>query len=173
MQHLDDEQFVKALTACQLRLHAYITTLLPHSDTADVLQNANVVLWRKRHQFSAESNFGAWACKIAYYEVLSYYRDNERDRHIFDEKLLSRISTTVQHRTESIDHRSQWLEECLLELSEEHRAAILERYQRDGSVKDMAHAQGKSPGAVAKSLARIRQTLFDCIRRKMSGELSP
>lgn len=169
----DDEQFVKALTECQLRLHSYILTLLPNSDAAsDVLQNTNVVLWRKREEFTSETNFGAWACKIAYYEVLAHFRNNTRDRHVFGEELLERVAAAAEKRTDALDQRTRWLEECLAELSGDQRSAILERYQPSGSVKEIAQAQGKSAGAVAKSLARIRHTLFECIRRKMQRESS-
>jgi RNA polymerase sigma-70 factor (ECF subfamily) len=174
MTHQDYEQFVKDLTSCQLRLHSYILTLLPNSDAAnDVLQNTNVVLWRKRNQYTPETNFGAWACKIARYEVLTHCRNNTRDPHVFGEELLSRVATTVERRTEAIDQQSEWLEECLEELADEQRAAILARYQPGGSVKEIAQKQGKSPGAVTKSLARTRQGLFNCMHRKMVEESSP
>ena len=170
-KQFDDEQFVKDLTACQLRLHSYILALLPNSDAADdILQNTNVVLWRKREQYVDQAHFAAWACKTAYYEVLAHCRGNQRDRHVFGDELLQRVAATVEQRTEAIGERSRWLDECLDELTAEQRAAILARYQPEASVQQIAEQQGKSPGAVTKSLARIRRTLFTCMDRKMHGE---
>ena len=42
------EKFVQRLTANQTRLYGYVYSLLAdHSRTADVVQETNLVLWRK------------------------------------------------------------------------------------------------------------------------------
>ena len=46
------EQFVERLGSCQDRLFAYILMLLSNRDAAlDVLQETNLVLWRKAAEF--------------------------------------------------------------------------------------------------------------------------
>jgi len=58
------------LVAAQAGLYSYILTLLPWSDQAnDVLQETNLVLWREAAEFSRESNFQAWACRVAYFQA--------------------------------------------------------------------------------------------------------
>ena len=42
-----------------------------HHDAEEVFQNTSVVLWNKFGEFSAGSNFFAWASRVAYFEVLS------------------------------------------------------------------------------------------------------
>ena len=44
----------------------------PPLDAEDVLQEANLVLWRKFDQYQEGTNFFAWACQIIRYEVLKY-----------------------------------------------------------------------------------------------------
>ncbi|MCE9556371.1 MAG: RNA polymerase subunit sigma-70, partial [Planctomycetes bacterium] len=52
------ELFVRELTASQPRLRAFIFSLLPNRDAAlDVLQDTNVVLWRKAATFEEGSSF--------------------------------------------------------------------------------------------------------------------
>jgi len=86
------ERFVQQLTGCQTRLYAYILMLLPnHDNAADVLQETNLVLWRKADEFVDGTEFGAWACRIAHFQVLAWLRDAQRDRHVFDPELLGSL----------------------------------------------------------------------------------
>jgi len=72
----DDEYFARLITACQSRLYAYICAMVPDAEKAhDILQQANLVMLRKSDQYSRDQDFVAWACKVAYYEVLAARRD--------------------------------------------------------------------------------------------------
>ena len=87
------EQFVQQLTACQTMLYAYILMLLPsHDDADDVLQETNLVLWRKADEFVDGTEFGAWACRVAHFQVRAWLRDAQRDRHVFDPELLGSLA---------------------------------------------------------------------------------
>ena len=173
MSSVPDDQFVHYLTACQLRLFAYIVALMPNSDAAnDVLQETNAELWSQRSEFRPESKFSAWACKIAYYKVLSYCRDQKRDRHMFDVELLDDLAARSESQSAELDQRARWLDECLSELPDIRRVAILERYSSGNSVNVLANAQSKTPGAVSKALGRTRLILLQCIRRKMAESSS-
>ena len=79
------EQFVSQLTAIQGALYAYICVLLGgSSDTADVLQETNLVLWRRAHEFDTEKTFSALAYRVAYIQVLAYRKNKTHDRHLFN-----------------------------------------------------------------------------------------
>ena len=59
-----EEQIVQQIAACQDQLFAYILTLVPHRDVArDILQETNLVLWRRREEFVPGTSFVAWASK--------------------------------------------------------------------------------------------------------------
>lgn len=76
-----DEAFVQLLTAEQLRLLHYIAKLLGDPNEAqNVLQETNLVLWRKSGEFQAGTNFSAWAHNVAYWQVRAFVRDRQRDR---------------------------------------------------------------------------------------------
>ena len=61
-----EERVVQRIATCQDRLFAYILTLVPRRDVArDILQETNLVLWRRREEFVAGTSFVAWASKVA------------------------------------------------------------------------------------------------------------
>jgi len=66
-------EFVQLLTAHQRSLYLYIITLLPNpADVDDVLQSTNMVLWSKADEFVPGTDFGAWARRVAHFEVLAF-----------------------------------------------------------------------------------------------------
>ena len=53
-----DEAYVKDLVSHQEDLRAFIYALLPNSPAADdVLQNTNMILWRKKNAFKQGTSF--------------------------------------------------------------------------------------------------------------------
>ena len=169
-----DEQFVRLLTGSQNRLYAYVLTLLPDPVRArDVVQDANVVIWRKAAQFTPGTHFGAWACKIAYLEVLKARRKANDPRVLFSDAVLQQVAETAAERTDRVDDRMPFLEACLDELKPQDRTAILQRYQPNASMAEVAESLGKSPTATSVALFRIRERLLECIRRKLAAEEMP
>ena len=75
------ERFVQDTIACQGMLHAFILTLTADREWADeLLQETNVALLRKESEFDSGSNFQAWACSVAYYQVLTSRKARQRSR---------------------------------------------------------------------------------------------
>lgn len=168
---VDQETFVRQMTGLQDRLFAYILTMLPDvQEAADVLQETNVVLWRKMNDLEAEQSFEAWACRVAYYEVLSFRRDRKRDKLLFDDALLERIAARFPASPTADSAASVALEQCLGRLPIEQRDMITARYRDDASMAELAQASGKPEGTISVTLHRIRQTLLECIRGKLRAE---
>lgn len=166
-----DETFVAELTKCQNRLFAYIVSILFDADRArDVLQQTNIVAWRKASEYQPGTSFAAWACKIAYFEVLSERRKMRRERLVFDDEMLQQVSREAQEACEKYDSRASALEDCLESLPPAKRRQIVERYRPGGSVKSLAEALGLTPGAVSTTLYRTRSLLQDCIQRKLVSQ---
>jgi RNA polymerase sigma-70 factor (ECF subfamily) len=158
------------LTQSQGRLYAYILSLLPESNTArDVLQETNVVLWRKADQFVEGTNFIAWAYSIARTMVLTSYRQRQRDRHIFDESLVAMLADESEDSDREPDLCSRILDECLLTLSPKQRELLTQRYGPSGSVAAIARGLGRTPASVSVTLSRLRHALVQCVRRKLAG----
>jgi RNA polymerase sigma-70 factor (ECF subfamily) len=67
------EEFVFLLARHERLLGAYVMTMVPHpQDADDILQEAKVVMWRNFTKFEPGTNFGAWARKVAFHQVLAY-----------------------------------------------------------------------------------------------------
>jgi RNA polymerase sigma-70 factor (ECF subfamily) len=165
------ERFVQALTACQSRLFAFILTLVPNEEAArDILQETNLVIWRKSDEFQDGTNFGSWACRIAHYQVLAYWRDAGRDRHVFNEEFFRDFVTDSLSATEDIDSKASALRQCLAQLSPPQQELLRQRYSPGSSVESLAKSLRILPSAVSNRLYRLRQVLRNCVRRKLNTE---
>lgn len=164
------EPFVRVLLANQGNIHAYVVSLLGNLEQAEeVLQETNVVLCREADQFDSITDFTAWACRIAYFQVLKYRKQRQRDRHRFDDELLGLVAEEAVPTARELGRRRGALDECLDKLSELQRNLIVRRYGSEGSVQSVAQEYGRSPGAISQSLYRIRAALLKCIERRMAA----
>jgi RNA polymerase sigma-70 factor (ECF subfamily) len=171
------EKFVQLLTAYQSDLAGYLTALLGGSDHVQhVLQETNLVLWRKAGDFVHGTSFIAWARSVAYFQVKAFLRDRKRDRHVFfDDTLLAELaavpelpeSPAIEDVPEQIG-----LRHCLMALPEHHRRIISDRYVNNCSIKDLAQRWNRSQGAIKMTLFRIRQSLLECIQARLNEELA-
>src|SRR5690606_38505458 len=84
---------VQLLTGEQHSLFRYITALIGDPDEAgNILQETNLVIWRKADDFTLGGNFGAWARSIALWQVKAWLRDRRRDRHVFSFELIRQLA---------------------------------------------------------------------------------
>jgi len=165
------DEFVDLITSIQRRLFVYIRSLvIDETATNDVLQNTNRVLWAKRDTFAAGTNFGAWAARCAFNQVLDFRKRQHNDRHLFDDDLLREVSYEVERTAAESSDRLAYLLECLDELPSDQSAVIRQRYEPDVTVADIAQQQGRSAAAVSQSLYRIRNRLLDCVESKMAKD---
>ncbi len=167
-----DEVVVQQIAGCQDRLFAYILTLVPYRDAArDILQETNLVLWRRRKDFVPGTNFPAWASKVAFFQVLAYRRDRARDRHtFFSEELMVQLAGEAREDLPSFDARRGALRECLAKLPEKQRWLIDQRYHSEKSIKVIAEMMGRSIGAVTTAVYRVRNALRTCVVRTLASE---
>ncbi len=166
-----DERIVQLIGACQRPLFVYLTGLLCSRDLAeDVLQETNMVVWRKRGQYQAGTNFFAWACKVAYFEACKAREKRGRKVPVFSDLFLDKIAPEMAAVAETSGTLQAALIECAEELKPADRDLIERRYDEDASVRSIADALGRSADGIYKSLKRIHRVLFDCISDKMKGD---
>jgi RNA polymerase sigma-70 factor (ECF subfamily) len=162
------DEFVQLLTLAQPQLFAYIAMLLGSVQDADnILQETNLVLWKKSGQFQPGDSFPAWSRKIAYYKTLSFFRDRGRRRVIFDHSLLEQAVKQIDHKG---DERQLALRHCLSELDEDQLSLLRLRYAVGDPLAEICRRLGKSEGAVKMALRRVRLTLMGCINRRLEAE---
>lgn len=161
-------QIVNLIVQHQHDLHHYILSLLPDPALAsDVLQETNLVLWNKAHEFDLSRPFLPWALTFAFYQVKAARRDSSRDRHLFDDDLIA--SLAAEPMDCEADLMDKALENCLRKLPRTQRKLILARYQPGASVQDLAAEFSQTPNALSIGLLRIRSSLKACIEQQLSS----
>jgi RNA polymerase sigma-70 factor (ECF subfamily) len=167
-----EERMVGWIAGHQAALHRYILSLLPDRGLADdVLQETNLVLWRKAAEYDPAQPFLAWAFGMARFQVMAARRDLGRDRHVFDDQLVNMMADEYPADPLTAPLHEA-LENCLGRLPEDQRKLILARYEPGASVQDLAKARSQTPGAVSVLLLRIRKLLEDCIARSLNQPAS-
>ena len=167
----NDEEFVQLLTKEQSYLLNYITTLLVGDVLAaeNVLQETNLVLWRKSSEFTAGTSFRAWSRKVAHWQVLAYLRDIRRDRHVFSEALVEQLSSRDNEFATEPETRGA-LRDCIKKLQQSQSELVAWRYEDSLPICTIAERAGRSEDAIRSALLRIRRSLLNCIESKLTTE---
>ena len=168
------ERFVRLLSQAERRLYSYIYSLMPNTaDAEEVQQETSLVLWRKIDQYEDETDFLAWARKVAFYEVKKYREKQRSGRLLFSQDTVDSLADAVEERAMDLEPRLAPLAECLEGLGPDDREIIEMRYTPGVSSKDVAEEFGRTTEGMYKTLQRIRGQLHDCVERKMRQEDSP
>lgn len=167
------QQFVADLIRVQNRLLAYIASLMADAVAAeDVLQETNFVLWAKRDEFEAGTNFDAWAFRTAYWQVRAWRKKRAVSNRRFSDATLDDLAAAATAHTGEMDSQRRLLDECVGKLPESQRALLAERYTKNTTPADMAASQGRPVRTIYQTLYRIRLALIDCVNqaRARAGE---
>jgi len=168
------EEFIKLFTRYQRRVFLFILSQVPSPmDAEEIHQEANVIIWRKFDRFELGTNFLAWACQIANYEVLKYRERQRRDRHLFSDEFVRQVASDVIEQADELEQRRQHLAVCLSKLRSNDRELIQQRYSAGESGKSVAELIGRPINSVYQSLSRIRRTLLECVNRQIRAQASP
>lgn len=164
-------EFISEVTRSQRVLHAFILSIVRHAaDADDVLQESNIVLWRKAGEFDRTREFLPWAMRVAQLQAMAHLKKKQRSRVAFDDELLALLADEAIAECSEADARRVALAGCLQKLPEEHRMLIAQRYEPGGSVNEMAAERGSTPKALSEMLRRIRHALMLCIKRTLAQE---
>lgn len=167
------EQFVQQLTEHQNQLYGYVFSLVgDHTRAADVLQEANMVLWRKIDEFLPDKPFLPWAFAVARFQVMAHLRDRNRDRLLLDAQLAEAMSPQVEEQVGRLDQFRAAIRPCLETLTAGNRDMVERRYFRSMSIADIAQAVGRKANAVKVAIMRSRRHLADCVQLRMAAEES-
>ncbi len=170
--HLDStEHFVTQLTEHQGKLYGYVFSLVgDHARAADIVQETNLVLWRKREEFESGRPFLPWATGIARFQVLANMRDKGRDRMLLDADLAEQLSAETTRQVEHFESLQSALATCVSQLPEASQLLIRRRYTDASSIEHIAQLSGKKDSAIKVALMRIRNRLADCVRKRLATE---
>jgi RNA polymerase sigma-70 factor, ECF subfamily len=165
-----NDDFLNLMTQYQGRLFGYIFSLLGDPDRAnDVLQEANIVLWRDSKEFVPGSNFKAWAFRVAHFQVMAFRQKQIRDKLVFEDDLLEAVAFGAREADESFDGRRERLTGCLEKLAAPVREMLRRRYAEGQSLQEIGKERGMTPNAVTQALFRVRQSLVACVAKFAGG----
>jgi RNA polymerase sigma-70 factor, ECF subfamily len=163
----DDEQIVQLIGSCQRSLLMYLLGLLGSQELAEeALQNTHLVLWRKRREYRPNTNFFAWACRIAHLEARDLRRRRSKRIPVFSEVFMDGLSADLEVAVQTPNRVEAFLRECLDLLEPQDRELLDRRYADGATTKLVADAVGQSDRTVYRNLERIHDRLFDCISKK-------
>lgn len=157
------------ITRHQAALTGFLCSLLGNRTAGDeVLQETNLVLWKKRGDFEMGTNFKAWAFRVARFQALAFLkREKRRPEFTFDEEVIGKLAVEAESTFGGNDGRERALDSCLEKLPDEDRELIRQHYFSGLSMPDHARQVGRSVGALRQVLYRIRNTLRLCIGQNL------
>lgn len=169
----DTEAFIRLLSEHERGLYLYVMTMTPlASDADDILQEAKVVMWRHFGKFKQGTNFGAWARKVVFFQVLAYRKRRQRDRLCFSDQFVELVAEEMDAKEDHLESRYRTLAQCVAKLDPEHQRIVSLRYEADESIDAIAQTVGRTSGAVYRVLSRIRRSLHSCVSARMDGNLA-
>ena len=159
------------MTQHQRRIFGYIYTLVPNrTDAEDILQETSLVVCEKFEQFKPGTDFAAWACQIAYWEVRRARQKFARAKVVFNQEVVDATSETAVELAPERSARHEALAKCLQKLHPRDRELLLTRYEPGSGVEAAAQRSGRTLEAAYKALARLRKLLHDCVSNQLSAE---
>ncbi len=168
MNHSDE--FLQLITEFQGRLFGYLLSMLGEPDQAnEVLQETNLVLWRKSDEFQPGSDFKAWSFRVAHFQVMAFRQRQIRDRLMFTDEVIEQISRDAAKQDEAYAERRMLLETCVSRLPERSRDVLGRFYEQGESLEAIATTLQRTANAVGQLLFRIRKTLIQCVGEESRG----
>jgi RNA polymerase sigma-70 factor (ECF subfamily) len=169
-----ESEFVCQLTGMQSELRGFIAHLTPfHDSHADIIQEVNLLVWQKRHQFQPGSNFRAWVFTFARNVTMKHQKRARRDNELmFSAQTIEALAIDYATADPVFDDRLPALRRCLKKVPEAERSLLLSRYCRHGAVAQAARLSTKSEAALRGVLFRLRIALRRCVEREMNQVFS-
>ena len=165
------EHFVRQLTENQNRIFGYVYSLLgDRNRAADVVQETNLVLWRKIDQFDPERPFLPWAFAVARFQVLAHLRDAKRGPALLDAELVESLSGEIEKKACQIDELRDALQPCLQQLTPNNMNLVKRRYFLGMPIAEIGAAMNRGVSAIKVALLRIRRQLADCVQQRVTRE---
>ena len=167
-------RFLRSFTAHEPAIRAHVRRLVPaRADADDVMQEISVVLWQKFDSFREGADFRAWAFGVARFEVLAWLRDRGRDRLVLDEEVITKIAEETTVEEPRLQRQREALEHCMKKVPEGQRGLLMQAYQPESRIQDVAQGSGRTVPGFYQWLHRMRKLLLDCIRRALAQEEVP
>lgn len=162
---------MEQLTRHQPAIHSFLTSLMPGDPNIDdVLQQANLTMWRKRGDFAPGTNFRAWAFECAKWTMRAHFKEKQRKSWLLvDEGLTQAITDGMLARLPDSPSAGQAaLRQCLGKLRESDRDLLISYYEEGRSLGECSKQTGRSASSLKVALFRLRAVLRRCITANLA-----
>ena len=136
----------------------------------DIRQNANSVLWQKRDEYEAGTNFLAWAYRIAQLEVLKHRERQRRDLPRLSPEVIALLGEEAVEEADLLEQRRDALGGCVRKLAHGDRTLVQSYYRGGETLAAIAARLGRSASSVRHSISRIRRQLRQCVESTLAQE---
>ncbi len=163
--------FIQMLATHQPHLRGYILASVGnYAHCEDILQQTNLVLWKKCGEFRPNAEFLPWALAIARYEILAFIRDKQREHLVFHPDVASLMMEVSMPASQQINERQEALRGCIKRLPERQREVLELCYVANICMREIAKTTGRSVDGVKSLLVRIRKALKSCIEANIGSK---
>jgi RNA polymerase sigma-70 factor (ECF subfamily) len=165
-----NETFLRLWIQNEPSLRAFVRSCCPKAqEVDDVMQEVSIAALRKFSTLDDHAAFGAWACLIARYELLSARRRFARDRLVLSEDIVQLMAEEAAEEVSLREEQLQVLDQCVAKLPAERRELAMTAYAKDMTIRELAKRLERTEGSLYQLLARIRKELHRCMTLHLQG----
>jgi RNA polymerase sigma-70 factor (ECF subfamily) len=162
------EEFLRLLGQHDHALYAYVFALSHHrADADDLAQETRIRLWQEFDKYQPDTDFGAWARSIAYYQVLTHREKASRSRLQFGSAFYESVAKEVTARSGLLVSRQDALVHCMEKLDEPKRTLLQQYYSSNQSLVEFAEQLGRPYESTRKAVYRSHLLLAECVESEL------
>lgn len=168
MGNSDKTKFIELYSKEQKSIFLYILSMVHHrSDAEDLMQQTASEMWRMFDRFEEGSNFVAWGIAIAKYRILSYRKNQAKNRLFLSPEVYDQVFEEFKLISETSNKRVNALQGCLKKLNQRHNKMLRMHYNDGLSYRQIAEHFELSTSSVYKLMSKIYMSLRVCIKRTL------
>jgi len=153
----------------QQALLAFVLSIEPNlADAQDIVQEVFLVASKKAATWTSGTNYLAWICTIARYEVLNAQRNRARQTARLEADVIDLVYADVETNLEDFEQRLSILQMCVGRLSPRARELVMLRYHHGYLPEQIAAGVGWSSNAVRVALTRAKRFLRECMDQQLA-----
>jgi len=163
------EDFLKLFLRQQDGIRAFLGSVVRDRAAAeDLFQEVSLTLWETFDSYDVARPFGAWARGVALNKVLQSREKSRKIPLAFSPQAIEAVLDAYD-RSDAAAPDTDGLRDCISRLPPRSQSLLALRYERSLKLGDIAKEVGSSLDAVHKLLSRIRETLQDCLQRRLQA----
>jgi RNA polymerase sigma-70 factor (ECF subfamily) len=168
-------EITKLIMQHRIMMFGYIMTQTGDYNAAeDIFQEVCVTVCEKFDEFEKGTNFKAWAMAITRIKILNYYQSTQEKKGVvrLSEEIADELAQSPVWEEEEKPFKEELvaLRDCLENVKGKSRLILLKRYGDGLSCGKIAEFLNWTVNAVYVALSRVRDSLEECIKKRLSLE---